>query len=98
MKMRIGEIGMNIILKIKTFIKSFLFHIKRGLPKSTQSEINYRYDICVSCDSFDQKNKQCLECGCNINNKKIFMNKLAWADQHCPLNKWAAIEKKQNAN
>jgi hypothetical protein len=29
-----------------------------------------------------------MECGCNINNKKIFMNKLAWADQKCPLGKW----------
>lgn len=94
MKMRIGEIGMMTILKIKTFIKSLWFHIRLGLPKSTQSEINYRYNICLSCESFDKSNEECLECGCNVNNKKIFMNKLAWADQHCPLNKWSAIEKK----
>lgn len=36
----------------------------------------------------DEINKQCLECGCNITNKRQFMNKLAWSDQKCPLDKW----------
>jgi hypothetical protein len=76
------------LLRIKTFLKSLLFHIHAGLPKSSQAEINRRYDICISCDSFDALHSQCKQCGCNINNKKIFMNKLAWADQKCPLNKW----------
>lgn len=79
--------------KIKIFFNSLLFHIARGLPKSTQQEINYRYNICLVCDSYSIKNKECLQCGCNINNKKIFMNKLAWADQHCPLNKWSKIDR-----
>lgn len=68
------------INKIKLFIKSLFFHISRGLPKSTQEEINNRYKICIKCESF--LNNECLECGCNINNKKIFLNKLAWADQN----------------
>jgi hypothetical protein len=42
----------------------------------------------MACDSYDATNKQCSECGCNISNKSIFLNKLAWADQKCPLNKW----------
>lgn len=79
--------------KIKIFFKSLLFHVVRGFPKSTQEEINYRYNICLSCDSYSIKDKECLECGCNINNKKIFMNKLAWADQHCPLDKWPKIDR-----
>jgi hypothetical protein len=79
------------IWRIKQFIKSLSFHILRGLPKSTQNEINDRYNICLSCDRFE--NNQCLECGCNINNKKIFLNKLAWSDQECPLQKWSAINR-----
>lgn len=81
--------------RILTFIKSLIFHIYSGLPKSTQEEINARYNICLSCDSFDNKNSQCLECGCNISNKSIFLNKLAWADQKCPLDKWPRIEKNE---
>ena len=81
------------IIQIKTFIKSLIFHIWSGLPKCTQKEINDRYNICLGCNSFDRDNASCMECGCNINNKRIFMNKLAWADQYCPLDKWPSIKK-----
>jgi uncharacterized paraquat-inducible protein A len=74
--------------RILTFLKSIFFHVWAGFPKCTQQQIDTRYKICLLCDSFDSINGQCKECGCNINNKKIFMNKLAWADQKCPLNKW----------
>jgi hypothetical protein len=78
-------------LRIKTFIKSLIFHINSGLPKSSQEQINFRYNICLSCEKFDREQNQCGVCGCNINNKKIFLNKLAWADQECPLKKWSKI-------
>lgn len=79
---------MVLLQKFLTFLKALSFHIYNGFPKSTQQEINYRYNICLQCDNYDKMNEQCLECGCSINNKKIFMNKLAWADQKCPINKW----------
>jgi hypothetical protein len=80
--------------KFKTFIKSLFFHIYAGFPKSTKQEITDRYEICLVCDKYSHQYKQCLMCGCNINNKKIFMNKLAWADQECPLGKWSKINRK----
>lgn len=82
-----------IVLKIKTFIKSLLFHIWLGLPKSTQEEINYRYNICNTCERFNRVKEECGVCGCAINRRKIFMNKLAWADQQCPENKWPKIQR-----
>lgn len=78
----------NTIAKIPTFLKSLFWHIYSGCPKSSQDLINYRYNICTNCEFFDNKENQCLHCGCNINNKKIFMNKLAWLDQQCPVQKW----------
>lgn len=83
-----------LILKIKTFIKSVFFHIYAGLPKATQSEINSRYEICISCDNFHSEDSLCLLCGCNLSNKKQFLNKLAWADQECPANKWQKISRR----
>jgi len=74
--------------RIVTFIKSLFWHICSGFPKSSQELIEARYSICNTCDSFDKSHSQCLECGCNINTKKVFMNKLAWADQNCPIDKW----------
>lgn len=82
------------IIKIITFLKALFWHVYSGFPKSTQSQIDYRYATCKQCESFDSADSQCLECGCNINNKKVFMNKLAWADQKCPLNKWQPIIKR----
>lgn len=77
--------------KLKTFLYSLWWHIWAGFPKSTQEQIDNRLKVCLSCDKFDAKNQQCLVCGCAISNKKIFMNKLAWADQKCPLDKWDRI-------
>lgn len=74
--------------KIITFLKSLFWHIYAGFPKSSQQLIDDRYQICVRCEMFDKKASQCLVCGCNINQKKIFMNKLAWKDQKCPEGKW----------
>lgn len=83
-----------IYLRIKTFLKSFWFHVWSGCPKSTQEEINKRFSICNdSCDMYNKEHGICMMCGCNVNQNKIFMNKLAWADQECPLGKWSKIER-----
>jgi hypothetical protein len=79
------------LIRLKTFIKSLVWHISMGLPKSTQQQINDRFSICLTCDNYDQHNQECLQCGCNINQKRIFLNKLAWADQKCPLDKWHSL-------
>lgn len=58
------------------------------MPKSSQKLINSRYAICIACDMYNKEDKICSHCGCNISSKKIFLNKLAWKDQKCPIDKW----------
>lgn len=77
--------------KFQTFIKSLFWHIAKGLPKSGKTNILARYKICVECSEYNNTDKICNQCGCNISDKNIFMNKLAWADQECPLGKWKKI-------
>lgn len=84
--MRHGKSGKSIISKLNTFFKSLYFHLYRGMPKSSQFLINSRYSDCQECESF--YDNQCLECGCRITKKKEFLNKLAWKDQECPLDRW----------
>lgn len=79
------------LIKIKNFMKSLFWHIYAGFPKTSKPEILNRYSVCVSCDRFDSVRKECMECGCSINNKSQFFNKLAWADQECPLGKWPRL-------
>lgn len=80
-----------LLLRIQTFLKSLFFHVWNGFPKTTQSEIFDRYSICIECENFNSKKSQCDICGCAISKKSIFLNKLAWADQECPINKWSKI-------
>jgi len=75
--------------KFFKFLKALMFHIGAGFPKSSQKQINERYSICKSCEYYE--NDQCLVCGCNVNNNRVFLNKLAWADQSCPIHKWEKI-------
>lgn len=77
-----------IFLRIRIFLKSLLFHIWAGFPKSTQQEIYNRFSICKECDQYNNIKQECNVCGCNINTRKVFLNKLAWADQECPQGKW----------
>lgn len=83
-----------IFLKVKLFLQSLWFHISRGLPKCNQEEILNRYNICLSCEHFNALKNQCNICGCYLSRKKQFLNKLAWADQKCPENKWDVIIRK----
>lgn len=82
------------LIRIKTFLKSLFWHIYSGSPKSTKEQINQRYLVCMGCDQFNRTKEQCNVCGCVIKNKKIFLNKLAWADQECPQGKWLKITRK----
>ena len=80
------------IIRLKTFVKSLFWHIYSGSPKCTLEQIRYRYLICSACDDYDKPSSTCNHCGCNITPKKQFLNKLAWADQKCPIDKWLPIE------
>lgn len=83
-----------ISIRILNFLKSLFNHIRTGMKKSSQKEIYRRYDICKLCPYFEPLNSDsqikaiCQICGCNLSDTKIVMNKLAWKDQKCPLNRW----------
>jgi hypothetical protein len=77
------------LIKLKTFLKSLWFHVWLGFPKCSIDKIKQRFEICsTSCDMYNKQDSTCLMCGCNLSKKKVFLNKLAWADQECPLGKW----------
>ncbi len=52
-------------------------------------EINDRLKICNSCEYY--KDSSCLLCGCTVVREKVYNNKLAQKNQHCPIFKWKAI-------
>lgn len=79
-----------------SFTIAAIKHVVAGMPTCTQEQIDDRLAICrgtetlAKCSSFNGIG--CNECGCNCSDSATFLNKLAWADQECPLKKWLAIK------
>lgn len=88
----------NVIQKAQNFTKAVANHVAKGRPKCTQEEIDQRLEVCKTCELFQKFSEDkgvCTHssCGCNIARERKFLNKLAWADQKCPIGKWGPIEK-----
>lgn len=78
----------NLLLKASNFTVAAISHFLKGNPTCTQEEIDQRFTICKSCKLFTGVACAHKRCGCNINDQQIYLNKLAWKDQACPLEKW----------
>lgn len=83
------------MLRLRVFIKALFFHVYAGFPKSTQAEILSRYCVCLQCDKLNIEKSECTVCGCSLGIKSQFFNKLAWADQECPIGKWSKLDHKK---
>jgi len=68
-----------------SFTKAAISHVVRGSPTADQGEIDHRLGVCRRCEFFT--GSTCLKCGCLVNSRR-FLNKLAWADQECPIGRW----------
>lgn len=68
------------------FITALTRHAADGMRKCSEEEVNERLAICQDCSSFD--GDRCKECGCQCNERRLFLNKLAWRSEVCPLGKW----------
>lgn len=64
--------------------------IIKAKTKCSQSQIDTRLHICKSCPFY--QNNTCLQCGCSLSRDRVFMNKLYWPDQSCPIGKWGPVE------
>jgi len=60
------------------------------IKKCSTEQIEERFSICSGCEFY--KNNTCEKCGCYAVRDQIYMNKLAWKDQECPIGKWKAIQ------
>lgn len=73
------------VTRIKNYLKAAVHHVRTGSVTCSDQEIADRLEVCSGCEFFD--GKACGKCGCRVNSTR-FLNKLAWADQDCPVGKW----------
>jgi hypothetical protein len=55
----------------------------------SEEQINERMNICQGCEFF--QDNTCLQCGCALSRDRVYMNKLLWSDQSCPIGKWGPV-------
>jgi hypothetical protein len=88
---RVCKTPPSLLTKIGNFIPAFTNHILAGSPKCSEDEIQGRLKICQGCPLYVGNICSHDSCGCNIKDSQTFFNKLYWADQKCPLDKWDVV-------
>jgi len=88
--------------RFANYIWSTTKHLAHGMPRCTQKQIDTRLEICRACPSNqfimrepDAEIGMCAACGCCASNADEFNNKLARADESCPLAHWGPVVKMQ---
>lgn len=78
------------VRRVVNFTLAAIAHLVRGNPTCDQEQIDQRLKVCRACQWFSAELQMCQhpQCGCSINSERRFLNKLAWADQACPVGKW----------
>ncbi len=88
------EDGPSLLQKAANFTKAITRHVVGGMNLCTEEQIQKRAEICFGCSYFrrnpDGESGVCshLGCGCNINLRKVMLNKLAMPTEKCPVDKW----------
>lgn len=101
--------GVPIVKKVMNFTKAITKHTITSIVGEkvycSESQIKDRLSICNNCNLFKKFNEEgtagiCTHnsCGCTISDNIVFLNKLRWADQECPLKKWSVITKESPEN
>lgn len=93
-----GPVPPSFAVRVANFTKAAIAHQLAGNPTCTQEQIDERLAVCQTCELFRRDTKRpeigiCThkDCGCNVSRENVYLNKLAWADQECPIGKWGAV-------
>lgn len=88
--------------RIQNFTISAVKHAAAGNPKVPEHIMKERLAICKECPLFKPNDNDvggvCTHstCGCNIKDNMEYLNKLAWADQKCPVDRWNVYNNTEN--
>ena len=81
--------------RVQNFSIAAIKHAAAGNPKVPVEVMQQRLALCKECPLFKQNENElggvCTHstCGCTIQDNMNYLNKIAWADQKCPVDRWA---------
>jgi hypothetical protein len=88
----------NLATRLANFAKAAVNHAIQGNPTVEEAVMKRRLEICRACPLFKPNENDvggvCTHstCGCTIQDNLNYLNKIAWADQECPIGKWGKEE------
>lgn len=88
------QCGPSIAQKVVNFLAASTKHAIAGNPVVREEVMKQRLEICRACPLFKANGNEvggvCTHssCGCNIQDNLNYLNKIAWADQECPIGSW----------
>lgn len=86
-----GVQKVGIAKKVVRFATALARWIAAGRPVRQPEEIDRIYhEHCKPCVHFDGDKQTCRICGCNCRDHEALLNKIKWATENCPLEKWSS--------
>lgn len=87
----------GLVRKIVNFVPAAISHAIKGNPTVSEDKMRERLSICKGCQLYDKIKEICTHssCGCPIKDNLEYRNKIAWADQECPIGLWGKVEKSE---
>jgi hypothetical protein len=75
--------ALSLLQKGVNFARAAVAHALGGFQTVSDEERARRLSICQACPHY--VNEGCNKCGCPMPSKEALLDKLRWAEQHCPL-------------
>lgn len=70
------------------YIRAWARWTAAGMPRRTPVEVDHIRFICRECEFFDGDICTHKRCGCSVKQGRWWGDKVAWATEHCPVEKW----------
>ena len=77
------------LAQVLRFARALVRHLVHGLPTASPTDQAARWAICQPCPQRSPDNT-CGKCGCQL--KGALLNKLAFARERCPIDKWGPVK------
>lgn len=86
----------GIVTRAANYAAAAIGHAVAGSTAS-EATIALRLAICQGCERYDAGRSICLACGCTCDaTQNGYFNKLAMAEQACPVGKWASVSPRRD--
>ena len=83
-----GKAPAHVIRRGINYVRAWLRWTAAGCPVREPGEVDAIRETCRACEYFDDQNCTHKKCGCAVAKGNWWGDKVKWATEHCPIEKW----------